>query len=65
MITDDKNLLRKTRKSEKIIKEDITEEIVYLLSEMRRRYSEVQEKLDKGGLREKIEKRYESKEKLK
>ena len=65
LITDDKNLLRKTRKSEKIIKEDITEEIVYLLSEMRRRYSEVQEKLDKGGLREKIEKRYESKEKLK
>ena len=41
LITDDKNLLRKTRKSEKIIKEDITEEIVYLLSEMRRRYSDV------------------------
>lgn len=64
LITDDKNLLRKARKSEKIIKEEITEEITYLLSEMSNRYSEVQEKLDRNGLREKIEKRYEGKQKL-
>lgn len=65
LITDDKKLLRKSLKSEKIIKEDITEEITYLLSEMGRHYSEVQEKLDEGGLREKIEKRYKGKKKLK
>lgn len=65
LVTDDRNLFRKTRKSEKIIKEDIAEEVVYLLTEMGRRYSEVQKKLDENGLRDKIRKRYEGKEKLK
>ena len=65
LITDDRKLFRKARKSEKIIKEDIVEEITYLLTEMSRRYSEVQEKLDENGLRDKIRKRYESKQKLK
>ena len=64
MITDDKKLLRKVRNSDKNIKEDITEEITFLLSEMGSRYSEVQEKLDKDGLRDKIEKRYEGRQKL-
>lgn len=64
LITDDKKLLRKVRNSDKNIKEDITEEITFLLSEMGSRYSEVQEKLDKDGLRDKIEKRYEGKQKL-
>ncbi|MBS7008069.1 hypothetical protein [Anaerostipes sp.] len=65
LITDDKKLLRKTCKSEKIIKEDIAKEITYLLLEMGSKYPEVQEKLDKNSLREKIEKRYEGKQKLK
>lgn len=64
MITDDKKLLRKVRNSDKNIKEDITEEITFLLSEMGSRYSEVQEKIDKDGLRDKIEKRYEGRQKL-
>ena len=64
LITDDKKLLRKVRNSDKNIKEDITEEITFLLSEMGSRYSEVQEKLDKDGLRDKIEKRYEGRQKL-
>jgi hypothetical protein len=65
LITDDKKLLRKTRKSEKIVKEDITEEVTCLLREMSSRYSEVQAKLDENGLRDKIKKRYEGKPKLK
>ncbi|MGO5050952.1 hypothetical protein ACTQ6A_00295 [Lachnospiraceae bacterium LCP25S3_G4] len=65
LITDDRKLFRKTIKSDKIIKEDITEEINCLIAEMRRRYPEVQEKLDENGLRDKIKKRYEGKKKLK
>lgn len=65
LITDDKKLLRKTHKSEKIIKEDISEEIVYLLTEMSQQYQDVQKKLDENGLRDKIAKRYEGKQKIK
>lgn len=65
LITDDKKLFSKTRRSEKIIKEDLVEEINYLLTEMNRRNTEVQEKLDENGLRDKIRKRYEDKQKIK
>lgn len=58
LITDDWNLLRRSGSSEKVVKEDIIEEVNFLLAEMRRRYTEVQEKLNENGLREKIAKRY-------
>lgn len=64
LFTNDSKLLKKVCKSEKIIKEEITKEITHLISEMNSRYPEVQEKLDRNGLREKIEKRYEGKQKL-
>lgn len=65
LITDDKKLLRKTRKAEKIIKEDIIEEVNYILLKIKRKYPEVQKKLDENGLRAKISKRYEGKQKRK
>lgn len=65
LITDDRKLLRKTSGSETIVKEDINAEITCLLTEMSRRYQEVQAKLDENGLRDKIKKRYEGKQKLK
>lgn len=65
LITDDREQLRKTGKSEEIIKEEIVEEITHLLTEMSCRYPEVQDKLDENGLRDKIRKRYEGKQKLK
>lgn len=65
LITDDKKLLRKTRKSEIIIKEDIIEEINNILSTIKDTYPEVQKKLDENGLKDKISKRYEGKQKLK
>lgn len=65
LITDDKKLRRKSHRTERIIKEDIVNEITYMLTEMSNRYDEVQKKLDENGLRDKIKKRYEGKQKLK
>lgn len=59
LITDDYDLIKKSGTSETVIKSDIIEEINSLIEEMRKKYSDVQKKLDENGLREKIAKRYE------
>lgn len=64
LITDDIDLLRKASKSEEIIKEDIFDEISYLIKSTILQYPEYQKMLDENGLREKIKKRYEGKQKL-
>ena len=53
LITDNMKLLKKICNSDKNIKKDITEEIAYFFSGIKIGYPEVQEKLDKDGLRKK------------
>lgn len=59
LITDNWDLIKKSGSSEPVVKKDIIYEINSLINEMRRRYPEVQNKLDEHGLRQKIAKRYE------
>lgn len=63
LITDSWSLLKKSRSSEVVVKQDIIEEITSMLGEMSSRYAEVQAKLDENGLRGKIAKRYENQKK--
>ncbi|WP_077609583.1 hypothetical protein [Clostridium sp. Marseille-P2415] len=59
LITDNCDLIKKSGLSESVVKKDIINEINSLINEMRKRYPEVQNKLDEHGLRQKIAKRYE------
>lgn len=63
LITDNRELLRKAGLSETVIKKDLIDEMNFLIDQMKKRYPEVQKKLDENGLREKIAKRYENKKK--
>ncbi|WP_123054497.1 hypothetical protein [Clostridium sp. JN-1] len=60
LITDNRKLLRKAGSSETLVKEDLIDEINVLINQMRKRYPEVQKKLDENGLKEKIAKRYKN-----
>lgn len=64
LMTDDKNLLKRTSKLKQIIKKDISDEIHNLLEEIKRNYPAVQKTLDESGLRDKIKNRYSGKQKL-
>ena len=61
LITDSLRLLRKVQNSKGNVKEDIINEVNYIIKNMRQKYSEVQKKLNENGLRDKIKKRYEDK----
>ena len=60
LITDNRELLKKAGSSEIVIKKDVIDEINALIDQMKKRYPEVQKKLDENGLKEKIAKRYEN-----
>lgn len=61
LITDSLRLLRKVQNLKGNVKEDIINEVNYIIENMRQKYSEVQKKLNENGLRDKIKKRYEDK----
>ncbi|AGY75880.1 hypothetical protein [Clostridium autoethanogenum] len=63
LITGDWKLLRKAGSSETVVKKDLIDEMNVLIDQIRKRYPEVQKKLDENGLREKISKRYENQKK--
>lgn len=55
------SLLWKVFNSKANIKEDIINEVNYIIEDMRQKYPVVQTKLNENGLRDKIKKRYEDK----
>lgn len=63
LITENRKLLRKAGSSKTVIKEDLIDEINVFINQMRKRYPEVQKKLDENGLKEKIAKRYKNQKK--
>ena len=60
-----RKLFRKALKTDEVVKKDIIEHLVRRLIEIKNDYPKVQKKLDEDGLRDKIQKRYEGKQKLK
>ena len=60
-----RKLFKNALKADVVVKKDITEHLVRRLIEIKNDYPKVQKKLDEDGFRNKIQKRYEGKQKLK